>query len=1121
MHKARIPHLESRTHTVEYVIEGFKLAESQLREIAGASEGSISIDNVETGDTLLVVGVSVRFSALAKTDDGLQVRARESFYVYVAPSFPFYHPYVEVKHDRFAGFDHVQWRRHLCLYRSSAEWSPEDGMYGFVRRLDAWIRDAAINNLDPIDAPLHPPVAYPTVNRLIVPRANTPSVTDKSWIGIAELQQRQHRFEITDWLDLSESLPECFAPSILLADKFPFEYPDSVGLLLRELEAQRVDRDFFLRLLAIFALSTAPNVPLLVILGTPMRRPDPNGPNLQHLVAWQISDTATKELRDLGCKLMLGKRSIEESEKQTLKSWSENAKVDWCEIQEMRPEVIRRRDSTSNMSWFSGKSVAIWGCGAIGSHVAEFVTRAGASVVQLVDNKKVTPGVLVRQGFEDADIGKSKVSALHERLQRICPSLNTTLYANDLIEQLVNTDALPTVDLIIDCTASRAVRTALERQVHLLGSSRPPIACLALNSLADSAMVTLSKPSHSGCTLDLIRRLKLEACRDSTLKPVFEAFWLETDSIHGFQPEPGCSEPTFVGSQVDIAGLSARMLNCVAQEMLADTKDTGLGWFIRESDAVRRFAWVRDQTIEDVDNNFTIRVCENAKREIFGWRNRSIRLSGASVETGGLVFGEINEAARVIWVSEVDGPPPDSSASKEHFTCGILGTDQASKKRRERFHGSVDCIGNWHTHPHSQPLPSRTDLHAVEMYLSEQGQRNRSCLQLILSGNPSHPVLGAHLFRRKLGNKPVIQASATHNLDSKNLKPKNIGLALSGGGFRAIAFHLGCLRALNDLNLLGRVQVISSVSGGSVIAAMYAYSTDSFSDFDKRVVSLLQRGIQADLITRMLSPRAMLKWFSARVTRRNMRDYGRTEILRDFLAENLFDNRLVRDVARDSLEIVINATELQTGTAFRFGSQESGNWRLGTMADEEALVADAVAASAAYPLLLPALKRKYHFTKNEQSVGSTRVLLADGGIYENLGVSPMLPGRESSISTNVFTPDYIVCCDAGTGTLEDYPPSWMGGVRRSIATVFKKTQDAMRNRLHTIALDQQISGFVLCFLGQHDESLPWVPGGLPTRQEVNHFKTDFASLKHEDINRLTLRGELLMRYLCAFYLNEV
>ena len=47
-----------------------------------------------------------------------------------------------------------------------------------------------------------------------------------------------------------------------------------------------------------------------------------------------------------------------------------------------------------------------------------------------------------------------------------------------------------------------------------------------------------------------------------------------------------------------------------------------------------------------------------------------------------------------------------------------------------------------------------------------------------------------------------------------------LGLALSGGGSRATAFHLGCLRALHDLGVLNQVKILSTVSGGSVIGAL-------------------------------------------------------------------------------------------------------------------------------------------------------------------------------------------------------------------------------------------------------------------------------------------------------------
>lgn len=53
-------------------------------------------------------------------------------------------------------------------------------------------------------------------------------------------------------------------------------------------------------------------------------------------------------------------------------------------------------------------------------------------------------------------------------------------------------------------------------------------------------------------------------------------------------------------------------------------------------------------------------------------------------------------------------------------------------------------------------------------------------------------------------------------------KPEcRIGLALSGGGFRASFFHIGVLARLADLDLLRQIEVISTVSGGSIIGALY------------------------------------------------------------------------------------------------------------------------------------------------------------------------------------------------------------------------------------------------------------------------------------------------------------
>ena len=1132
----------------------YNLAREQIREIAEASDSTVQLHD----ETTLPSGygqfdISIRFDGLERVENGLHVRARERFGVFVPPTFPFVYPSVRTPHVCFSGFPHVQWRRYLCLYRSSADWRPEDGMYGFIKRLDAWIRDAALNNLDPEDAPLHPPVAYSTVRRLVVPKADTPLVEGSPWFGWAELQQRHNRTEIISWKEHGQVCSAHFAPAILLYKDLPFEYPENVCDLLKEFEFHGIDYAPFILRLASYAQHSGPGVPLTIVLGTPMRRVVPGGHALQHLAVWEISTGDADKLRELNITAQLADDAQQKAAIMEVVKWSNTAKIGWCMVCEMRPEVTNRRDHSSPMAWFRGRRVAIWGCGAVGTHVAESVVRAGATTVGLVDNKTVTPGLLVRQGFEDVDIGKFKAEALAERLKRIEPDLETIVSTDDLIQHITGVDPFPNVDLIIDCTASLAVRTALERVLRDVGL-RPAIASIAIDGQAVAAIATLSKLEHSGGTLDLVRRLKLEACRKPTLSEVLEAFWPKSASDMLFQPEPGCSEPTFIGSNADIAGLSARMLNSIARAIVnSGDCHTGMGWLLEGSGLVHEFAWFPDHALRDKGRGYSVRVCSHAVREMRGWARRSVRTVGAAIETGGLVFGELNEAAGVLWVTAVEGPPPDSDASETHFTCGTEVMEEVAQEKHCRFRGSVDCVGSWHTHPTSSPHPSHIDVHAVAQLLASSDSTRRTCLILILSGSPNDPVLGAYAFRAKLSGENVVcierNAAATVRLGTQTKKPQNVGLALSGGGSRAIAFHLGCLRALHDLDLLNRVQVISSVSGGSVVSAMYAYSNDSFREFDERVVELLRRGLHCDIFREVFEMFRSVSFGKAfyklavasvycvvrmlirlvrgfvrqgalpRLSPPPARKYSWTEAFRDVIAKSLFGDTVVRDVARPSLHTVINATELRTGSAFRFGSMQSGCWRFGTIAPEDALVADAVAASAAYPVYFPAIERRYQFTKNEVTTGSTRVMLTDGGVFDNLGVSPMEPDRAPSISTNVFKPDYIICCDAGAGLFGDDidPPHWPFQICRSFLTVFRKLQDATRKQLHRLAANDEISGFALCYLGQQDNALPWVPAGLPRRDEVRDYPTNFAAMSAEDMDRLSLRGELLTRFLVAYY----
>ena len=58
-------------------------------------------------------------------------------------------------------------------------------------------------------------------------------------------------------------------------------------------------------------------------------------------------------------------------------------------------------------------------------------------------------------------------------------------------------------------------------------------------------------------------------------------------------------------------------------------------------------------------------------------------------------------------------------------------------------------------------------------------------------------------------------------MSATNPQEKKLGLCLSGGGFRASLFHIGVLAALAEREMLHKVEVLSTVSGGSIIGAYY------------------------------------------------------------------------------------------------------------------------------------------------------------------------------------------------------------------------------------------------------------------------------------------------------------
>lgn len=374
-----------------------------------------------------------------------------------------------------------------------------------------------------------------------------------------------------------------------------------------------------------------------------------------------------------------------------------------------------------------------------------------------------------------------------------------------------------------------------------------------------------------------------------------------------------------------------------------------------------------------------------------------------------------------------------------------------------------------------------------------------------------------------------------------------------------MAFHLGCLRALYDRRILEKVRVLSTVSGGSVIGACWAYRGEDFKDFDRHVVSVLRRGLQWDiareifsswegpkilitlLVTGTLSvalgaisfvlsrarrwagiPSRGLEVILAGLSRRLPIWGSLTTAFEAALVRHLFGARTVDQVERAGLTTIVNACDLKTGTAFRFGSQKSGGWRYGDVTGTPPTVAKAVAASAAFPILLPPLVETFDFDKKGQKYRDT-VSLTDGGVFDNLGVAVLEPGRaHDAIFSHPVT--HIISLNAGGGQFDggdDRHYWWPGRVARSFSAVHRKAQDAVYQRLHKYAETGELGAFGMIYLGQQDAKLPWAPSDLVPRDRVRDYPTDFAPMSAENLELLAKRGEQLTHIIMDRYLADL
>ena len=332
-------------------------------------------------------------------------------------------------------------------------------------------------------------------------------------------------------------------------------------------------------------------------------------------------------------------------------------------------------------------------------------------------------------------------------------------------------------------------------------------------------------------------------------------------------------------------------------------------------------------------------------------------------------------------------------------------------------------------------------------------------------------------------------------------KPDRIGLALSGGGFRAAFFHVGVLAHLADRRLLRRVEVISTVSGGSIVGALYYLRLkellESTPDGQVRdedyaeVVADVERRLRAAVQRNVRMRTFDNAWDNLRMAMRP--DYSRTDRVGELLDEMLYrplcpqgvgEEGMVEmrriaiqpdgrpfDLAKDNEgrkarvpHLRINATSLDSGHNWRFEPGLMGE----PVPDEDWGAIDknaryrrpaggydgyvpwqanfplgmAVAASAAVPLLFPPLAVSGAY--------DGRIQLVDGGVHDNQGVQGLL--EEPRLCTRYLVSD-------ASGQLDDDLDPAPGAV-----AVGKRVQSIFEDRLREqqlIAMRRDLDATIL------------------------------------------------------------
>lgn len=517
--------------------------------------------------------VRLNTSGMEQAEGGLRLRDTEEVVLVLPPAFPLEPPLVGVTHYRFAGHAHVLQGHRLCLYLDpQREWHPDNAPLRFLNRLWGWFADAAAGRYDPAQALYHPVggILHETPGTpVVVVRHNF--VAGPPLSGAYLVPRSGQRLDLVwDKPEAADSVP---ARLIRLRDPLYFSAGATLGALLEAIQRPRRE--------TAAALALHVGWPSAIAVLTAMARTaqrSPAGSPLYFVVA--VPNVATDVYHLLTGRLTppvadaLQRAAAEGGPCSVLNpaDLRRDAPIE-CAMSDERPELTTRRDAKRPVNVLYGKRVHLWGCGGIGSWVAEFVARAGAAEITLCDSGKVSGGLLVRQNYREDNIGENKAEALAERLRSLSDSLDVTTQPGHALQQ--DHAKWQGADVLIDATVNTAVAYTLDAYVSG-GAKKPLIAQMATDTKTGTlGVMSVVTPGHPTGLSRVDELAGQQVLADPALER-FHALWQEPMVGDELVPARGCSVPTFHGSSADLSAVAATLTSLLGLHLGTNQSGTHL-----------------------------------------------------------------------------------------------------------------------------------------------------------------------------------------------------------------------------------------------------------------------------------------------------------------------------------------------------------------------------------------------------------------------------------------------------------------------------------------------------------------------------------------------------------------